>query len=210
MWDTFFDQINVWKLIPVVSIEKVDQALPLAKVLEKEGLPCVEITFRTAAAADSIREIANSCPNVLVGAGTVINVEQAEQAILNGAKFVVSPGLSESVVRYCIEKDVPVIPGCATPTEITKALELGLNVVKFFPAENMGGVKMVKALAAPFPQVKFVPTGGINQNNLKEYLNLPFVTACGGSWLVDKKLIHEEQFDEIAGLTRNAVELIRM
>ena len=201
-------QIGALGVVPVVAIEDARDALPLADALIKGGLPCAEITFRTAAAADAIKAMADTYPEMLVGAGTVISVEQAQQAIDNGARFIVSPGLDVEVVKYCQEQAVPVTPGIITPTELQKALKMGLEVVKFFPAEVSGGVKYLKALGGPFPKVKFIPTGGISTANLTDYLANPQVVACGGSWLVKKQMIATGEFDRIEQLAREAIALV--
>ena len=203
-------KIGALGVVPVVAIEDANDAKPLANALVEGGLPCAEITFRTAAAADAIKAMADAYPEMLVGAGTVITVEQAQQAIDNGAKFIVSPGLDEEVVQYCQEAGVPVTPGIITPTELQKALKLGLEVVKFFPAEASGGVKYLKALGGPFPQVKFIPTGGVSTSNLTDYLALPQVVACGGSWLVKKTMIAAGEFDTIEQLAREAIALVHV
>ena len=156
-------------IVPVIALEDAGSAVPLARALEEGGLPVAEVTFRTAAAEESIRRMAAECPNVLVGAGTVLNVEQAGRAIKAGAKFIVSPGFSAAVVKFCQDQQVPVTPGVITPTEITAALDMGVEVVKFFPADAFGGIKTIKALAAPFGKVKFIPTGGVNADNLAEF-----------------------------------------
>ena len=203
-------KIGALGVVPVVAIQDAKDAKPLANALVEGGLPCAEITFRTAAAADAIKAMADAYPEMLVGAGTVITVEQAQQAIDNGAKFIVSPGLDEEVVQYCQEAGVPVTPGIITPTELQKALKLGLEVVKFFPAEASGGVKYLKALGGPFPQVKFIPTGGVSTSNLTDYLALPQVVACGGSWLVKKTMIAAGEFDTIEQLAREAIALVHV
>lgn len=193
-------------IVPVVRIDDVKTALPLAKALCAGGLPCAEITFRTAQAEEAIRLIAKGCPDMLVGAGTVLTTEQVDRAVAAGASFIVSPGLNPSIVRYCIEKGVPITPGTANASDIEAALELGLEVVKFFPAEVNGGIKAIKALAAPYTQVKFMPTGGVNEKNINDYLAFDRVIACGGSWMVDPALLAAERYDEIERLTREAVQ----
>ncbi|MEE4194138.1 MAG: bifunctional 4-hydroxy-2-oxoglutarate aldolase/2-dehydro-3-deoxy-phosphogluconate aldolase, partial [Anaerolineae bacterium] len=178
--------------------------------LLKGGLPCAEITFRTSAAAEAIKAITDHFPDMLVGAGTVLNKQQAKAAIAAGAKFIVSPGLDKKVVQYCQKHTIPVMPGIFTATELQKALKLGIDVVKFFPAEASGGVKTLKALSGPFPQVKFMPTGGISAANLPDYLALPQVVACGGSWLVKKSMIAAGEFDTIEQLAREALALVHV
>ena len=192
-------------IIPVVVIDDAKDAVPLAKALCEGGLPVAEVTFRTDAAEEAIRLMAEACPEMLVGAGTVLTTEQVDRAVAAGAKFIVSPGLNPKVVKYCQEKNVPITPGTARPTDIEMALELGLEVVKFFPAEQNGGLPMIKAMAAPYTKVKFMPTGGINAKNLKSYLDFDKIIACGGSWMVPKDLVAAGNFDEIKRLTREAV-----
>lgn len=197
------------RIVPVVKLESAEDALPLAKALLDGGLPVAEITFRTDAAEESIRRIRKEYPEMLCGAGTIINREQAECAIRAGAVFLVSPGFSKEVTEYALEQNVPILPGCCTPSEIIYALNYGLKVVKFFPAKQYGGLDTINALAAPFPGVKFMPTGGISAGNLREFLDNDKIYACGGSWMVSEKLISEGNFDEITRLTKAAVELAR-
>lgn len=196
-------------LVPVVAIERATDAPNLGRALLAGGLPVAEITFRTAAAEESIRRIGAACPELLVGAGTVLSVVQAQAAVGAGAKFIVSPGFDPDVVDWCLQNNVPVTPGVATPTEVTLALKKGLRLLKFFPAEAAGGAKALKAIGGPFGGVKFIPTGGINATNLGEYLSLPLVHACGGSWMVKKDLISNGEFDKITNLCREAVTLVR-
>jgi 2-dehydro-3-deoxyphosphogluconate aldolase/(4S)-4-hydroxy-2-oxoglutarate aldolase len=203
------ERLGELALVPVIEIQHAEHAVRLGEALAAGGLPCVEITFRTAAAEESIRRIASALPQVVIGAGTVLAVDQAQQAVLAGAQFIVSPGFNPRVVDWCLEHEVPVTPGVATPTEIDMALDKGLHILKFFPAEALGGVAMLKAIAAPYGGVKFIPTGGINLQNLADYLKLPMVYACGGSWLAPAKLISAGAFDEITRLTREAVVLVR-
>ncbi len=195
-------------IIPVVRLEDPTQGDRLAEALLAGGLPCAEITFRTAAAGEGIRRMCAQSPEMLVGAGTVVTPDQALQAVEAGARFIVSPGFDRRVVEWCLGHAVPVMPGVATPTEILMALESGLNVLKFFPAEALGGKEMLEALAAAFVGVKFVPTGGITAANAAPYLKLPMVFALGGSWLVAPKLIAAGGFDEITRLTAEAVALV--
>lgn len=202
------EQINKMGVVPVVAIEDATDAPKLGNALMAGGLPCAEITFRTAAAAAAIRSMADECPDVLVGAGTVLTVAQAEIAVASGAKFIVTPGFEAAVVDWCITNKVPVTPGVMTPTEINLALNKGLQVLKFFPAEAAGGIKMLKAIGGPYGDVKFIPTGGISLNNLRDYLSLPSVLACGGSWLVKKTLIAAGEFETIARLALEAVALV--
>lgn len=197
------DRIAELKLVPVVILNRIEDALPDVGALKKGGLPVAEITFRTACAADAIKLLNEKEPDILLGAGTVINAKQCREAIACGAKFIVSPGLSESVAEVCAENDMLYIPGVATPTEIMKAIDLGLDVVKFFPASNYGGIKAIKAISAAFPSVRFTPTGGINEDNLSEYLAFDKVLACGGSWMLKGSPA------EIEGRTRRAVDIIK-
>jgi 2-dehydro-3-deoxyphosphogluconate aldolase/(4S)-4-hydroxy-2-oxoglutarate aldolase len=196
-------------VVPVVKIEQADYAVPLGNALIAGGLPCAEITFRTAAAEEAIRRIASELPEIAIGAGTVLSVEQAEKAVAAGARYIVSPGFDPKVVDWCLTHDVAVTPGVATPTEINMALDKGLNILKFFPAEALGGVKTLKAIAAPYGGVKFIPTGGVNPKNLADYLSLPAVHTCGGSWLVTSKLISAGEFAEITRLAKEARSIVR-
>jgi 2-dehydro-3-deoxyphosphogluconate aldolase/(4S)-4-hydroxy-2-oxoglutarate aldolase len=196
-------------IVPVVKIDRVEEAVPLAEALLAGGLPCAEITFRTAAAAAAIRAIADNCAGMLVGAGTVLDVGQAEQALAAGAQFVVSPGFSPAVVDWCLAHDLAVLPGIATPSDVMAALEKGLRVLKFFPAEAYGGIATLKALSAPFAGVKYVPTGGVSAKNMADYLALPAVHAVGGSWMVEPRLIAAGQFAEITRLAAEAVAIAR-
>ena len=199
------EQFQKLGIIPVVVIDDAKDAVPLAKALCEGGLPVAEVTFRTDAAEEAIRQMSEACPEMLVGAGTVLTTEQVDRAVAAGAKFIVSPGLNPKVVKYCQEKNVPITPGTARPTDIEMALELGLEVVKFFPAEQNGGLPMIKAMAAPYTKVKFMPTGGINAKNLKSYLDFDKIIACGGSWMVPKDLVAAGDFEAIKNLTREAV-----
>jgi len=196
-------------IVPVVVIDDVKDAEPLAKALCDGGLPCAEVTFRTEAAEESIRIMAEKFPEMLIGAGTVLTTEQVDRAVAAGAKFIVSPGLNPRIVKYCVEKNIPITPGCSSASDIEQALENGLEVVKFFPAEPAGGLPMIKALAAPYVGVKFMPTGGINQDNVKEYLKYNRILACGGSWMVKGDLIKAGDFAKITELTKEAVEIVK-
>jgi 2-dehydro-3-deoxyphosphogluconate aldolase/(4S)-4-hydroxy-2-oxoglutarate aldolase len=196
------------RAIPVVKIDDAANAVPLARALAAGGVPIIEITFRTTAAPDAIRNVAREVPDVLVGAGTVLTVAQAKQALAAGAKFVVSPGLDPDVVRFCLKKRVMVLPGAVTPTEIQLAMKLGLSMVKFFPAEASGGVKMLKALSAPLPQMKFVPTGGVGKDNLKDYLALSCVAACGGTWLAEADWIKNADWAAVTVAARETVAIV--
>lgn len=199
---TIFHNIGI---VPVVKIDDAAKAVPLAKAMIKGGIPCAEITFRTAAAEQAIKNITAEVPEMLVGAGTVINPELAEKAVNAGAKFIVSPGFNPATVEWCLEHNVPVTPGVCTPSEIERGLSYGLDVLKFFPAEASGGVNMLKNLAGPFPQVKFMTTGGISTSNLADYAKCPNVLAIGGSWMVKPELIESENWDEITRLCHEAV-----
>ncbi len=196
-------------IVPVVVLEDAKDAKPLAQALCDGGLPCAEITFRTEAAEESIRIMAKEFPQMLIGAGTVLTTEQVDRAVAAGAKFIVSPGLNPRVVKYCVEKNIPITPGCSSASDIEQALEQGLEVVKFFPAEPAGGLPMIKALAAPYVGVKFMPTGGINAANVKEYLKYNRILACGGSWMVKGDLIANGQFEKITELTKEAVQMVK-
>lgn len=192
-------------IVPVVKIDDAKDAVPLGKALMEGGLPIAEITFRTAAAEQAIRNTAVEFPEMLVGAGTVLSVEQVKKAIGAGAKFIVSPGFNPSVVEYCVNNNIPITPGCSNPTDIEMALGYGLEVLKFFPAEAFGGLKTLKAMSAPYGMVKFIPTGGVNADNLNDYLAFNKVLACGGSWMVKGDLIKAGNFEEITRLTKEAV-----
>ena len=206
---TIFEQFRKIGIIPVVVLDDAKDAEPLAKALCEGGLPCAEVTFRTAAAEESIRIMSSKYPDMLVGAGTVLTTEQVDRAVAAGAKFIVSPGLNPEVVKYCQEKNIPITPGIQTPTEIEMALSLGLTTVKFFPAEPAGGLKMIKAVAAPYTTLKFMPTGGINAQNVRDYLAYDRILACGGSWMVKKDLISAGKFDEILAMTAEAAAIVK-
>ena len=203
------DTLGRLGLVPVVKIERAEDAVELGGALLAGGLPCAEITFRTAAAEEAIRHISSSLPEIVLGAGTVLSVDQADRAVSAGAQFIVSPGFNQKVVNWCLRNQIPVTPGVATPTEIDMALEVGLGILKFFPAEALGGLATLKAIAAPYGGVKFIPTGGINRDNLADYLAHPSVHCCGGSWLVKANLISAGKFDEITRLAREAVSVVR-
>lgn len=192
-------------IIPVIKIDDAEKAVPLANALKNGGLNVLEVTFRTDCAAQAIAEIKNSVEGVTVIAGTVLSVEKAKQALEAGAEAIVAPGLNPELVKFCTDSGVPVCPGVSTASEIEQAMNLGLNLVKFFPAEAVGGLKAIKALSAPYAAVKFMPTGGINENNVCDYLGSDKICACGGSWMVSEKLVHEGKFDEIQKLTEQAV-----
>lgn len=195
-------------VVPVVVLERAEDAVPAARAMLAGGVDVMEITFRTAAAAEAIRNVAAECPEMLVGAGTVLTVEQCEKAVALGAKFIVSPGFDAEIVDWCVERGVAVAPGCVTPTEIMAALKRGLSVVKFFPAGIYGGLKAMKALAAPFGQVKFIPTGGVSADNLAEYAAAPFVHAVGGSWLCPKADVAAGNFARIAELCAQSRQIV--
>lgn len=206
---TIQEKFASFGVVPVVVLESAEDALPLADALVRGGLPCAEVTFRTAAAEESIRRMTQAYPDMFVGAGTVLSVEQVDKAVNAGARFIVSPGFDPEVVDYCLAKDIPVFPGCVTPSEIQQAVKRGLKVIKFFPAGSFGGVGTIKALSGPFVGLKIMPTGGVNAANLPEYLACKAVIACGGSWMVKGDLIKAGAFDKIEALTREAVELVR-
>ena len=196
-------------IVPVVVLDRAEDALPLAECLMKGGLPCAEVTFRTAAAEESIRQMAKAFPEMIIGAGTVLTTEQADRAIGAGASFIVSPGFNPKVTEYVLKKGVPMTPGICTPTEIEAALQFGLDVLKFFPAEPSGGLKMIKALAAPYVGLSFMPTGGISAANVRDYLAYDRIVACGGSWMVAGSLVKEGKFDEIETLVREAAGIVK-
>ena len=198
-------KISSYGIVPVIKIDDIEKAVPLAKALCDGGLPIAEVTFRTEQAAEAIARIAKEVPEMLVGAGTVLTCEQADRATYAGAKFIVSPGLNGKVVTLCTQKGIPITPGVSSPSEMETALELGLEVVKFFPAEQAGGVAFLKAVSGPYPTLKFMPTGGISAANLNDYLAFPKVIACGGSWMVKPELIEAGDFTTITALTREAV-----
>ena len=200
------EQIQKIGIVPVVVLKDAKDALPLAKALCEGGLPCAEVTFRTDAAEESIRIMSKAFPDMLIGAGTVLTAEQVDRAVAAGARFIVSPGLNPDIVRHCKEKGVPITPGTSSPSDVEQAPSLGLDVVKFFPAEACGGLSMIKAMAAPYTNMMFMPTGGISAQNLNSYLAFPKILACGGSWMVKGDLIDAGDFDAIRRLTREAVE----
>ena len=196
-------------VVPVVVLEDAEDAVPLAQALVEGGLLSAEVTFRTAAAEESIRRMTEAFPQMLVGAGTVLTKEQVDAAAAAGAKFIVSPGFDPEIVDYCLEKEIPIFPGCVTPSEVAQAVKRGLKVVKFFPAEPAGGVAMIKAMAAPYNQLRFMPTGGIGTQNLKDYLGFDKIICCGGSWMVKADLIKNGEFEKICNLTKEAKELAK-
>ena len=196
-------------IIPVVVLNNAEDALPLAERLVRGGLSCAEVTFRTAAAAESIAKMVKAFPEMIVGAGTVLSTEQADRAIDAGAKFIVSPGFNPKVTEYVLKKGVPMTPGVCTPTEVEAAMEFGLDVLKFFPAEPSGGLKMIKAMAAPYVGLNFMPTGGISAANVRDYLAYDRIVACGGSWMVSGALVKEGKFDEIEALVKEAADIVK-
>ncbi|EKF9444679.1 bifunctional 4-hydroxy-2-oxoglutarate aldolase/2-dehydro-3-deoxy-phosphogluconate aldolase [Vibrio cholerae] len=199
---TIEQRLRAIKIVPVIAINDVAHALPLAKVLVENGLPCAEVTFRTAAAAESIRIMREAYPGLLIGAGTVLTTAQVDEAIAAGADFIVSPGLNPTTVKYCQQRNIAIIPGVNNPSLVEQAMEMGLRTLKFFPAEPSGGIAMLKALSAVYP-VSFMPTGGINPNNAQEYLALKSVVACGGTWMVPTDLMDKGDWDTLAELVRN-------
>lgn len=199
------EQLSLAGLVPVIAINDADDAVPLCKALADGGLPVAEITFRTAAAEESIRRVHEQLPNVILCAGTVLTTDQVDRAVNAGAAAIVSPGLNPEVVKYCIEKGIPVCPGTANPSDVEVALSLGLNAVKFFPAEQAGGLKMIKAMCGPYTTMKFMPTGGINENNMLDYLAFDKIMCCGGSWMVPKDAVEAKDWARITAITKSAV-----
>lgn len=201
-------KLSLAGLVPVIKVKNAEDAVPLCTALKNGGLPVAEITFRTDAAEEAIRLVHQALPDVLLGAGTVLTTDQADKAWQAGAGYIVSPGLNPEVVKHCISKGYPVLPGCGNPSDIEAALSLGLKTVKFFPAEALGGLKLIKAMAAPYGDVKFVPTGGINEKNLGEYLAFPKIAACGGSWMVPDDAVEAKDWARIEALAREAVRVM--
>ena len=199
------EEIRRIGIVPVIKIDDASKAIPLAKALMAGGIPCAEITFRTAQAEEAISLINREVPDILLGAGTVLSTGQADKAIAAGAKFIVSPGFNKLVVSHCAEKGLPIIPGCSSPTDIELALEMGLTAVKFFPAEQAGGLEYIKAVSAPYPSMHFIPTGGINAQNIAKYIAFEKILACGGSWMAGADLINLGDFDRISALCREAI-----
>lgn len=202
------DLIRKIGIVPVVKLDDAKDAQPLGKALIDGGLPCAEVTFRTAAAKESIQIMVENFPDMLVGAGTVLTLQQLDDAISAGAKFIVSPGFNREIVEACIKRGIPVFPGCSSPTDIEAALSLGLSTVKFFPAEQSGGIAAIKAMAAPYGELNFMPTGGVNSKNINDYLSFNKVVACGGSWMVDPALVAAGDFAEITRRTKEAISTI--
>ena len=203
------EKLGQYGIVPVVVLNDSKDAEPLADALCEGGLACAEVTFRTEAAAESIKIMSEKHPEMLVGAGTVLTIEQVDEAVAAGAKFIVSPGLNPEVVKYCLDKNIAITPGVVTPSEMEQAIELGLNIVKFFPAEPSGGLSMIKAVSAPYTMLKFMPTGGINPGNVKEYLKSDKIFACGGSWMVKGDLVVAGNFDKIKELTKEAADIVK-
>jgi len=209
MFETFYDKLWNLGVVPVVIVERVEDAAPLAHALAAGGLNAAEVTFRTPCAAEAIAAMAAAEPDMLVGAGTVISVEQVDQAIESGAQFIVSPGIDRAVVTRALEQNVPALPGAVTPSEIMAARAMGLAATKFFPAETFGGLDAIKALAAPFAEHRFVPTGGVNAGNLAGYLSHPNIIACGGTWMVKPALFAGGDFTAVEQLSREASAVVR-
>ncbi|GEA61177.1 bifunctional 4-hydroxy-2-oxoglutarate aldolase/2-dehydro-3-deoxy-phosphogluconate aldolase [Vibrio comitans] len=206
---TLVEQLSAIKVIPVIALDRAEDVIPLGKALAENGLPAAEITFRSDAAIEAIRLLRESQPQMLIGAGTVLNKSQAVAAKEAGATFVVSPGFNPNTVRSCQEIGIDIIPGVNNPSVVEAALEMGLTTLKFFPAEASGGISMLKSLLAPYTQIKIMPTGGINPQNVNDYLSLDRVIACGGTWMVDKKLIDTKNWSEIGRLAREVAQLVR-
>ena len=203
--NTVLEELGKIGIVPVIKIDDVERAVPLAKALIAGGLPCAEVTFRTAQGEEAIRRISKEVPEILLGAGTVLTTDQVDRAISAGAKFIVSPGLNPKVIAHCINRNIPITPGCSNPSDIEQAIEAGLEVVKFFPAEQAGGLDYIKAIAAPYPKLKFMPTGGINAGNIAKYIAYEKIHACGGSWMVNADFINSGDFEKITILSREAV-----
>ena len=203
-------KISAIGVVPVIKLNNPERdAAPLAKALCEGGVPVAEVTFRAAGADIAIRLMKEACPDMLVGAGTVLTTEHVDKAIAAGAEFIVTPGFDPEIVKYCVEKNLPIYPGCTTPTDYHAALKFGLEVLKFFPAEQSGGLAKIKAMSAPFPMFKVMPTGGIGLNNLKEYLSCSVIAACGGSYMVTAELIDNQKWDEIIDLCKKSVEIVK-
>ena len=197
-------------VVPVIKLNNPERdAAPLAKALCEGGVPVAEVTFRAAGADTAIKLMKEACPEMLVGAGTVLTTEHVDKAIAAGAEFIVTPGFDPEIVKYCVDKNMPIYPGCTTPTDYHAALKFGLEVLKFFPAEQSGGLAKIKAMSAPFPMFKVMPTGGIGLKNLKEYLSCPVIAACGGSYMVTADLIDNQKWDEIIDLCKKSVEIVK-
>ena len=209
MYEEIKDKLREVGIIPVVVLEDAKDAAELGKALMNGGLPAAEVTFRTDAAEESLRILAKEFPDMLLGAGTVLTCEQADRAVDAGAKFIVAPGFNPTVVKHCLEKGYPIVPGVQTPSEMEQAMELGLDFVKFFPAEAAGGLNMIKAVAAPYTKLSFMPTGGINEKNVRDYLSFEKIVACGGTWMVKNSLIEAGDFAKIEDMTREAAKIVK-
>lgn len=208
MSQQLIEKLQSYKIIPVIQINQVEQAVPLAKTLVENGLPVAEVTFRTEAAAEAIRLMREAYPELCIGAGTVLNAEQVDRAVAAGAEFIVAPGLNPKTVRYCQQQGIPVVPGVNNPSQVEQAVELGLTFLKFFPAEASGGINMIKSLLAPYVDISLMPTGGISKANVRDYLAIDRVACCGGTWMVAPSLIDNGDWEEIGRLVREAVELV--
>lgn len=206
---SIYEKIHECGIIPVIKLENPEKSVALGKALLDGGINCAEVTFRTATAAETIKRMSDAFPEMTVGAGTVLTTDQAQKAVWCGAQFIVSPGLNPKVLSWCIDRNIPVIPGIATPTELEAALDLGLTTVKFFPAEAFGGLKTLKAISAPYGNVRFMPTGGISLENMESYLSFSKIIACGGSFMVTGDLIEKEDYGKITELSRAAVDIVR-
>lgn len=209
MFEDFYEKLEELAIVPAIVLDRVEDAAPLAHALMEGGMPSAEVTFRTPCAADCIRAMAEAEPDLCVGAGTVVCAEQLEQALAAGSQFIVSPGFNESIVRTCIDRSVPVLPGTVTPTEVTSAINLGLHVTKFFPAAQYGGLSTIKALAAPFVGHRFMPTGGVSTSNVEEYLSCPSIIACGGTWMVKPSLFADGDFGKVTEIAAEAMSIAR-
>ncbi|MCE0492419.1 bifunctional 4-hydroxy-2-oxoglutarate aldolase/2-dehydro-3-deoxy-phosphogluconate aldolase [Vibrio salinus] len=207
--NTIIEQISALKIIPVIAIDDAEDIIPLGKALVENGLPVAEITFRSSSAGEAIRLLRQSQPDMLIGAGTVLTQQQIFDAKNAGATFIVTPGFNPNIVRTCQDLNIPIIPGINNPTALEAAVEMGLTTLKFFPAEASGGISMIKSLTGPYRNVKFMPTGGINPGNIQKYLSVPEVICCGGSWMVDKTMIANRDWDKLATLIRQSVELVK-
>jgi 2-dehydro-3-deoxyphosphogluconate aldolase/(4S)-4-hydroxy-2-oxoglutarate aldolase len=205
--NSILEEIGKVRIIPVIAIDDACKALPLVRAMARGGIPCAEITFRTAQGEEAIKIVAREEPNILLGAGTVLTPDQVDRAINAGAGFIVSPGFNPRVVDYCLNKGIPITPGCSTPSDMEQAIERGLDVVKFFPAEQSGGIDFIKAVSAPYPMLKYIPTGGIGPDNLHKYLSFDKILACGGSWMVKKELVNNGMYEEIESLCIEAAAL---
>jgi 2-dehydro-3-deoxyphosphogluconate aldolase/(4S)-4-hydroxy-2-oxoglutarate aldolase len=207
--NSILKEIESYGIVPVIVIDDADNAVPLSEALIEGGLPVAEVTFRTTAARESIERIVKTFPEMLIGAGTVLSIDQVKSAVDAGAKYIISPGLNPKVVEYCVLNYIPITPGIATPSEIERALEFGLDVVKYFPAEALGGLNYLKAISAPYGKLRFIPTGGIDEKNLLSYLQFSKVLACGGSWMVKNDLISNKKFAEIKNLSAAALSIAK-